>query len=126
MITLTTDLILEYLFNLAIAFILAMITHEGGHYIAAKFFGETIKFSFKWGMLFNVIPIPRGIWEMPENLTKTQKKIVAGAGFFTEFLCAFIALFVFNWPYLLIVATIHIICYPLYCGEESDFKWFKD
>lgn len=112
----------SYLLSLIAAGIAACIVHEGGHYLAALAFGKHIKFRFEWGWLFGVIPIPRGVWTMP-YMASWKQRIVALAGFGTELACAGAAMAFLRWPYLLLVASIHLIAYPFYAGEASDFKW---
>ena len=118
----------DILLNSALAGIVACITHEGGHYLAALLFGKHLKFKFSWGKLFNVIPVPRWIWRMPlwdgydPNKSCWKDKIVALAGFTMEFFIAGVAV-VLGWLWLLLVASVHIIAYPFYAGESSDFKW---
>lgn len=114
-------LILLYLIK---AIILAFLSHEGGHYFTAKVFNRTINFRIVIGKLFNIIPIPRGIWNMPLDISKTKQKIIASAGFLCELIAGLLLLLI-QWPYLLIVWFIHIVLYPFYAGEANDFKWFK-
>lgn len=103
--------------------IVCALIHEFGHWIVAKIFGGDIKFRFEWGKLFGIIPIPRGIWDMPEQFNKTQKKFTAAAGFGFEFIASIIALLVFGLYTMLIVSVAHIVLYQFYAGEASDFKW---
>ena len=112
------DIILDVL----AAGFLAIFTHEGGHYLAALVFGERIEFRFEWGRLFGIIPIPRGVWNMP-YMAAWKQRIVALAGFGAELICAGTVLAFFAWPYLLLVASIHLLAYPFYAGEANDFKW---
>ena len=111
----------SYLINFISAGIAACIIHEGGHYVAALFFGERLKIRFEWGKLFGVVPVPRWTWTMP-YMEAWKQRIVAVAGFGTEFLCAGIC-GALGWLWLLLVASVHIIAYPFYAGESSDFKW---
>ena len=112
----------DILFDLAAAVFAAMFLHEGGHYVAALVFGKRIKFRFEWGKLFGVIPVPRGVWDMP-YMASWKQRITALAGFGTELACAGAAMAFLRWPYLLLVASVHLIAYPFYAGESSDFKW---
>lgn len=112
---------LNILLNLAVAGGVALVTHEGGHYVAALCFGERLKFQFEWGRLFGIVPVPRWVWTMP-NMAEWKQRVVAAAGFGVEFLCAGIAV-ALGWLWLLLVAAAHIIAYPFYAGEASDFKW---
>ena len=109
-------------FDLAAALFAAMFFHEGGHYVAALCFGHKIKFRFEWGRLFGVIPVPRGVWDMPD-MASWKQRITALAGFGTELACAGAVMAVLCWPWLLLVASCHLIAYPFYAGESSDFKW---
>ena len=104
--------------------VLAGVIHEFGHWFAAKLFGKSIKFRFGIGYLW-FIPIPRGIWDMPE-LSRNKQRIIAMAGFGLEFLAAIPFYFLssaFTHFYLL-AACIHLIAYRYYAGESSDFKYF--
>ena len=112
----------EYLLNLAIAGIAACLTHEGGHYLAALCFGERLKFRFEWGRLLKVIPVPRWVWFMPD-MASWKQKTVAAAGFGTEFVAAMAALRLTGWTWLMLAASVHLLLYPLYAGDSSDFKW---
>ena len=112
------DIILDIL----AAGFLAIFTHESGHYLAALLFGQKLKFHFEWGRLFGVIPVPRWTWAMPV-MEDWKQRIVAAAGFGTEFACALLAQWLFAWPWLLLVAALHLLAYPFYAGEASDFKW---
>ena len=111
----------EYLLNFAIAGIAACFVHEGGHYLAALAFGRQLKFRFEWGRLFGVVPIPRWTWTMP-YMDDWKQTFVALAGFSVEFACAGAAV-ALGWLWLLLVASCHIIAYPAYAGEASDFNW---
>ena len=99
------------------------VIHEFGHWITAKIFGADIKFALEFGKLFGVIPIPRGIWRMPEKFSKTQKKIVAIAGFGFEFIASLIAVLVFQYWIMMIIFILHIGLYKFYAGDASDFQW---
>ena len=112
---------LNAVLNLAAATIVACLTHEGGHYLAALCFGKRLKFWFEWGRLFGIVPVPRGVWDMP-CMERRKQRIVAAAGFGTEFAGAAVAA-VCGWPWLLLVASVHLLAYPFYAGEASDFKW---
>lgn len=103
--------------------------HEFCHWSMAAIFDKNINFtlSFKY-KLFNVIPIPRGIWYMPEGLSRTKEKLIAGAGFGGEFLLI-LGLYFIEAPilkYYIVLAIIHFVAYFFYAGDASDFKWFKD
>lgn len=109
------------LLNIILAGMVVCLTHEGGHYLTALAFGRKLKFRFEWGRLFGVVPVPRWVWFMPD-MTRWEQKIVASAGFGTEFLCAGIAAEL-GWFWLLLVASVHLAVYPFYAGDSSDFKW---
>ena len=97
---------------------LCLITHEGGHWLAARYFGEKIKFRFAWGKYC----IPRGIWDMPQ-MERWKQRVVAAAGFGAELFVAAI-LGALGWPWMAGVFVAHFVLYPIYAGEASDFKWF--
>ena len=102
---------------------MAMVLHEGGHYLAALFFGHKINFRFAWGFLWK-IPIPRGVWTMPQ-IERQKQRIIALAGFGMEF--AFIPIFYLFVPefgaWYAVVAVIHAVMYRFYADEASDFNW---
>lgn len=100
---------------------LAALIHEAGHWFAARYYGQTIKFRFAWGKLWK-IPVPRGIWNMPSGLTQTQEQIIALAGFGAEFAAAPFFILCGWWVYAVVVAA-HLAVYNLYAGGASDFKW---
>lgn len=106
---------------------LAGIVHEFGHFLMAKLHGHTIRFRFARGTIPKLkIVVPRFIWYMPEGLSPFNKKLVALAGFGLEFLFT-IPLWFFK-PFgaiYLTVAMLHLISYPFYAGENSDFQWLK-
>ena len=108
------------LLNFVMAISAACLTHEGGHYLAALCFGKRIRFRFKWGWLFGVIPVPRGVWTMPW-MEQWKQRIIALAGFGVELTCAVLLIVV--WPWLWFVAGCHLLVYPFYAGDASDFKW---
>ena len=109
------------LLNIVLAGMAACLTHEGGHYVTALAFGRKLKFRFEWGRLFGIPLIPRGVWFMPD-MACWKQKTVAAAGFGTEFACAGSAA-ALGWFWMLLVASVHLLAYPLYAGEASDFKW---
>lgn len=112
---------LNTILNLILAGIIACLTHEGGHYLSALAFGERLKFRFEWGRLFGVVPVPRWVWTMP-YMDGWKQRVVAVAGFGTEFLAAGVCV-ALGWLWLLLVASCHIVAYPFYAGENSDFNW---
>lgn len=104
-------------------FLVGFLAHEASHYITARFFGKKITFTFSWGKLFNMIPIPRYIWIMPEDLTAKQKCTVAANGFRGEFIVAMVLLLITNSYIPMIAAVIHFLLYPYYAGSNSDFNF---
>lgn len=107
--------------------VMCAFTHEYAHYLTAMFFGKTIKFKFSIGKLFNIIPIPRWTWTMP-NLERYKQKIIALSGFIVEELIGVLVL-VFIYPIYeyagiySLIAILHLALYNLYAGEDSDFNW---
>ncbi len=114
----------EIILMVLISAVLACLVHEAGHYFTALSFGERIVFRFAWGKLWGKVPIPRGVWYMPESFSLRQKKITALAGFGAEFLAAPFFYAVGLEAYIF-VALLHLILYRFYAGEASDFQWFK-
>ena len=119
--------IAESLFYIILSGLLCCVLHEGSHFLMAKIFGETLKFEFSFGYLFNVIPIPRGVWEMPIKFNSFEKKVVAAAGFAGEFLFSLVLFMLLPKValYYIIIAIVHIVAYSFYAGDASDFQWFK-
>ena len=107
--------------NILLTGVLACVSHEGGHYLAAICFGKKLSFHFEFGKLFGVIPIPRWTWVMP-HMANWKQKVVAVAGFGIEFVCALSAVKL-GWPWMMMAASCHLLAYPFYAGESSDFKW---
>lgn len=103
-----------------IAVPLCMIVHELGHFLTAMWFGYRIKFRLAFGNLFG-LPIPRGIWDMPDGASGQERIKIALAGFGFEMLIALL-IFPFFWQ-MAAVAVIHFLLYRWYAGEDSDFKW---
>jgi hypothetical protein len=123
-------IILEDTITILIKFILAIVLagffHEGGHWLAAKHCNQDIHFFFEWKFLFDKIPIPTFTWYMPNDLNKSQKKLIAMAGFGTELFMIIVLILIFGihfWEYVVTVLT-HMILYRFYVKESSDFKWF--
>lgn len=112
---------LDILLNAILAGIVACVTHESGHYVAALCFGKRIEFRLEWGWLFGVVPVPRWVWYMP-NMAEWKQRVVAVAGFGTEFLAAGVCV-ALGYLCPLMVASVHIIIYPFYAGASSDFNW---
>ena len=117
---------LRLFFEAALAVLAAGAIHEGGHWLAAMFFGHRINFRLEWGKLFGKIPVPRGIWNMP-NVERRKQRIIAMAVFGAEFLAAPIfyvaapTTFALAYP---VVVLAHFVFYRFYAGEASDFNWF--
>ena len=110
---------------LVIAVLLAGAIHEGGHYLAARFFGHRLRFRFAWGRF----GVPRFVWNMPHFFpTEMWKaKVIAAAGFGAEFLAAIVLLAAWRGfgRWYAGAALAHLVAYPWYAGEASDFKWFR-
>ena len=113
---------LEIITAAALSALAAFVIHEAGHFLVARCFGEKLSFSFTWGKLFSIIPVPRFTWNMPNALTDKQKKIVALAGFGLE-LSMTPLLVVMGLELYAVVALAHLVLYPMYAGEANDFKW---
>ena len=95
--------------------LLIPIVHELGHYVAARLCGSRLSFHFSWGILRG-IPIPRWVWYWPD-VTKNQLRIICLAGFGLELgIAPFMPL-----PYQ-VAAVVHLVVYPFYAGEMSDWK----
>lgn len=110
------------MFLIAASIVAALFLHEFGHYTAALCFGQELAFRFAWGKLFGKIPVPRFVWDMPEELSAAQKKVVALAGFGLELFAAVLCAICGLWAYSA-VALAHLVLYSRYAGEASDFKW---
>ena len=115
--------------NIGIVMLLATLTacviHEGGHYLAARFFGERLKFRFEWGRF----GVPRFVWDMPifYQCEMWKAKVIAAAGFGAELFAAVVLLAAWREFGLWYagVAVTHLIAYRWYAGETSDFRWFR-
>ena len=112
------------LFTAVLSVLAAFAVHEAGHCFAARLFSEKLAFRFAWGRLFGKIPIPRYVWDMPEELTLSQKKLVALSGFGVELLAAIPCSCVGLWEYP-IVAVLHLVLYSFYAGENNDLRWLS-
>lgn len=106
--------------NFILSIVFAGLIHELGHFIIALGYGHFLRFEFSWGRLWR-IPIPRYVWYMPEEMSVQAKRHVALSGFVAEFLAAPILYFLL--PYYPLIAFLHLMAYPFYAGEYSDFKW---
>ena len=111
------------LFSIIAAAAAAMVIHEGGHYLATRCFGKTLKFRFEWGYI-RKIPVPRFTWSMP-ILSYSRQKIIALAGFGMEFafIPIFYALAPAFCPWYAAIAALHTGLYRFYAGANSDFNW---
>lgn len=116
-------MIAKILFEVLCALLFAMLFHEGGHYVVAKLFGYTLHFTFEFGKIL-FIPVPRGVWEMPDT-DRWKQRCIALAGFVCEFLASI--LFAFLCPSFakvyIFVALIHLCAYRFYAGDASDFNF---
>ena len=126
---------------LCIAFPLAGLIHEGGHYLAALLLtGKKLHFKFRLGWLRLgwlrlgrlglgrvKIPIPRFTWSMPWTPDRWRRVTIALAGFGLELLVAVVLMAIaprwtFSVAYTL-ASFIHLSLYRFYAGEASDFLW---
>lgn len=107
------------------AIIAAFLIHEGGHYLAARFFGKKLRFWFAWGRF----GVPRFVWDMPHffQCECWKAKVIAAAGFGAELLAAVV--FLAAWRgfglWYAGVAMAHLAAYRWYAGKDSDFRWFR-
>lgn len=104
------------------AWVAAAFVHRTGHWLTALRWGHNIKFR----LTRSKYNIPRFLWDMPD-IEPAKQRSIAAAGFGLEFFVAWLlALFYPSaWTtFYNAVATLHICLYPLYAGEDSDFKWF--
>ena len=101
-----------FIFTNILSVVLAVIIHELGHYLAAMFLGHTLEFR-RQGFRF--------IWDMP-NDTAQHQRLIALSGFGVEIVFATLlylaGLTLYPW-----VVVAHLMAYPFYAGEYSDFKW---
>ena len=92
--------------------LLIPLVHEAGHWLAARLFGASLRFTFEWGKF----GVPRWTWRWPD-VTKSQLRIICLAGFGLEFTIL---------PFMpradQVAAVIHFIAYLFYAGEKSDWK----
>jgi hypothetical protein len=117
---------MNYLVSLFLALPSALVTHEGGHYLVARWFGKRLKFRFAWGWIWK-IPVPRWVWSMP-YLERRQRRAVALAGFGVEFLAIPIFYVLPSpsfWVCYAAVAVAHLGLYRFYAGADSDFRWIQ-
>ena len=104
--------------SIAIAILIAFLTHEGGHFLAALYFGHVLRFRFSWGR----VCVPRYVWEMPAT-TRRKQRIIALAGFGLEIVVAAALSLIFWTPVFASVSMLHLLLYRFYAGECSDFNW---
>lgn len=102
-------LIVEILLSVAIAGLI----HELGHYLTALTFGHHLVFC-RQGFRF--------IWDMPED-TEAHQRLIALSGFGAEILFAPLLYLAGLWLYPWAV-VVHLMAYPFYAGEHSDFQWW--
>ena len=101
-----------------------LVIHEGGHYLAARFFGQKLVFRFSIGKLFGVVPLPRWVWTMPRSFSYGQRVAVALSGFGAE-LGIILPFWQAKAPWALPytgVALLHLCLYRFYAGDANDFK----
>lgn len=110
-----------HLLKFVIAIVICGAVHEFGHWIIAKAYGSNIKFTFTFGKLFNVIPIPRFTWQMPNGLDRRSRTIIRLSGFTFEFILAVVCCMVY--PEILLVSIIHLFAYNFYAGDATDFNF---
>ena len=98
--------------NLILSIVFAGLIHELGHYLTAMFLGHTLEFR-RQGFRF--------VWDMPNDTPKHQR-LIALSGFGVEILAApllyLAGLTLYPW-----VVVAHLMAYPFYAGEYSNFKW---
>lgn len=104
--------------NVLESLILCFLVHEGGHYLAALFFGRKLRFRRTWGKYC----IPRYVWDMPA-LEWRKQRIIAAAGFAAEAVVSGI-LAVLGWPWMGGAFVVHVCAYPFYADSNNDFLWF--
>lgn len=102
-----------------LALFVTFLTHEGGHFLAALLLtGKPLKFRFALGKFC----IPRFIWNMP-NTTRQKQRIIALAGFATEFMVVIALSALVRNAVFISTAIVHLAAYRFYAGEASDFRW---
>ncbi len=98
--------------NFILSIVLAGLIHELGHYLTAMFLCHTLEFR-RQGI--------RYIWDMP-NDTPQHQRLIALSGFGAEILAAPLLYFAGLTLYPFVV-VVHLMAYPFYAGEYSDFQW---
>lgn len=107
--------------------LLAAAIHETGHWLVALYYGQNLQFEFAWGKIGDTPIIPRFVWYMPTEFTNQEKRNVAIAGFFAEFL-AILPIALFNRGYsvfYVVITLLHIGTYHIYAGDSNDFRWLR-
>ena len=97
--------------------VLPAIIHESGHFLAALLCGKVLHFKLVVNRLF-FIPIPRGVWYIPEGLSLSQRKFISQSGFSLEILAIPFLPFIYG-----LIVALHFIAYPWYAGSSNDFKF---
>lgn len=119
--------LVKYGIELVFCFVILLVMHELGHYLAGLYYGKKIKFRFVTSPLLKVIPVPRYIWDMLEGLNPVQRLIVSLSGFASEFaFCVLYSAFLTNGKFshmLCLLCILHFALYPMYAGEYNDFHW---
>ena len=119
----------QFILNILFCVITLVIMHEFGHFLTAALNKKILKFEFKFVRIFNIIPIPRFIWYMPEDLTVNQQKLIAISGFGFEFVFCIVYLVLAHNIFsmlLLALAILHLLAYKFYAGDFNDFSIFKN
>lgn len=95
--------------------------HEGGHYLAALFCGQRLKFFYSQGSLWG-IPIPRYCWYMPWGLSGEKETLIYRAGFALEFAVGVILTALWTWIGLayLLGTLVHRLAYVHYGGNPKE------
>lgn len=99
---------MDKLYILPLLFLYAVITHECGHWLMARWYGQKLSFKFEWGK-----PIT---WQMP-SIEYWKQRRIALAGFGCELLCSFVSIYTF------LACLIHISLYKVYAGDKSELDW---
>ena len=123
-------MLFNFFMNLIYAIIAAVLVHDLAHTIVCKYYtGRFLTFYFKFGYLFDTIPIPRFVWYMPKVEYYKQENI-ALVGFDVEMLLLLVSFFIPTQTMFLelyrIVVIIHRLAYPYYCGEFNELKYLDD
>ena len=103
--------------NVLASLILCFLVHEGGHYLAALFFGRKLRFRLVLGKFC----VPQYVWNMP-HIEHSKQRIIAAAGFCAEAVVAG-ALAAAGWTWMGGAFIAHFCIYPFLAGENNDFMW---